>query len=114
MSELSVTDDAQRPPVERYALQIQASAAAAIEDLAVKTYELDESRKLETAETFRRVQAETEVEKLQEKIASLELSVEQYTRSNGVLDTENVQLKAQVRWRGVGLSCVLNIFGTQR
>eukprot|EP00613_Pedinella_sp_CCMP2098_P031441 CAMPEP_0171735088 /NCGR_PEP_ID=MMETSP0991-20121206/31355_1 /TAXON_ID=483369 /ORGANISM="non described non described, Strain CCMP2098" /LENGTH=194 /DNA_ID=CAMNT_0012331299 /DNA_START=21 /DNA_END=605 /DNA_ORIENTATION=- len=98
MSELSVASDvAKGPPAERYAMQIQASAAAAIEDLAIKTYELDESRKQQTADNLLRVQAEVEVARLMENIATLQLSVEEYSKSNGVLDTENSQLKAQVR-----------------
>eukprot|EP00614_Pseudopedinella_elastica_P021517 CAMPEP_0172634690 /NCGR_PEP_ID=MMETSP1068-20121228/195751_1 /TAXON_ID=35684 /ORGANISM="Pseudopedinella elastica, Strain CCMP716" /LENGTH=329 /DNA_ID=CAMNT_0013446675 /DNA_START=62 /DNA_END=1049 /DNA_ORIENTATION=+ len=84
-------------PGEEYLRQMQASAATAVERLALTTHELDEARMGQERASHSEQEALKQVEHLKALVATLELSAGQYAKRCTSLDSENSELKVQVR-----------------
>jgi chromosome segregation ATPase len=71
----------------------------AVTELATRTYELSDVKSAMSKEINRREQADEEVQYLQSVISTLELSIEQYSRSCASLESENNEMKSQVAYQ---------------
>ena len=86
-------------PGEEYLRQMQASAATAVERLAITTQELDESRTAQADSFKERDVALQQASDLGALVATLELSNEEYAKRCAAFEAENTQLKSQVALR---------------
>ena len=82
--------------VDVYLSQLPNSSQTLVEDLAIKTYELDDSKRNFEIEVKAREQCEEEIKYLHSVISTLQLSVEKYNVSSADLQEENTALKLRV------------------